>query len=48
MKPGSVKIVDRVSVNKKTISVATDDGHQWNVAPGLLRLVQSAGDVQWP
>lgn len=30
------------------ISVATDDGHQWNVAPGLLRLVQSAGDVQWP
>ncbi len=25
-----------------------DDGHQWNVAPGLLRLVQSAGDVQWP
>ena len=35
-------------LNKKTISVATDDGHQWNVAPGLLRLVQSAGDVQWP
>lgn len=25
-----------------------DDGHQWNVAPGLLRLVQSAGDVRWP
>ena len=35
-------------LNKKTVSVATDDGHQWNVAPGLLRLVQSAGDVQWP
>jgi hypothetical protein len=35
-------------LNKKTISVATDDGHQWNVAPGLLRLVQSVGDVQWP
>jgi hypothetical protein len=35
-------------LNKKTISVATDDDHQWNVAPGLLRLVQSAGDVQWP
>ena len=35
-------------INKKTISVATDDGRQWNVAPGLLRLVQSAGDVQWP
>ncbi len=35
-------------LNKKTVSVATDDGHQWNVAPGSLRLVQSAGDVQWP
>jgi hypothetical protein len=35
-------------LNKKTISIATDDGHQWNVAPGLLRLVQSAGDVAWP
>ena len=33
---------------KKTISVAAADGHQWNVAPGLLRLFQSAGDVQWP
>lgn len=30
------------------LGIATDDGHQWNVAPGLLRLVQSAGDVQWP
>ena len=28
----------------KTVSVATDDGHQWNIAPGLLRLVQSAGE----
>lgn len=35
-------------LNKKTISIATDDGHQWNVAPGFLRLMQSAGDVQWP
>lgn len=33
-------------LNKKTISIATDDGHQWNVAPGFLRLMQSAGDVQ--
>ena len=32
-------------LNKKTISIATDDGHRWNVAPGLLRLIQSAGDV---
>ncbi len=35
-------------LNKKTVSIATDEGHQWNVAPGLLRLVQSAGNVQWP
>ena len=35
-------------LNKKTVSVATDDGHQWNVAPGLLRLVQSAGEQPWP
>jgi hypothetical protein len=35
-------------LNKKTISIATDDGHQWNVPPSLLRLVQSAGDVPWP
>lgn len=35
-------------LNKKTISVSTGDGHQWNIAPGLLRLVQSAGDVRWP
>jgi hypothetical protein len=35
-------------LNKKTVSIATDDDHQWNVAPGLLRLVKPAGDVQWP
>ena len=35
-------------LNKKTISVAADDGHQWNVAPALLHLIQSAGAVQWP
>lgn len=28
-------------LNKKSISVATDDGHQWNVAPGLLHLVKT-------
>lgn len=28
-------------LNRKTVGVATDDGHQWNVAPGLLRLIQS-------
>lgn len=35
-------------LNKKTISIATDEGDQWNVAPVFLRLIQSAGDVEWP
>jgi len=34
-----------IRLNKKTISVLTDDGHNWNVAPGLLRLVKSAGET---
>lgn len=33
-------------LNKKTVSIATDDGHQWNVSPGLLRLIRSAGNIQ--
>ena len=33
-------------LNKKTVSVSTSDGHQWNVSPGLLRLVRTAGDTQ--
>jgi hypothetical protein len=36
-------------LNKKTVSIVTDDAHQWNVAPGLLHLIRSAGDnVQLP
>lgn len=31
-------------LNQKTVSIATDDGHQWNVAPGLLRLIRSVGE----
>lgn len=31
-------------LNKKTISVSANDGHQWNIDPGFLRLVRSAGD----
>lgn len=27
-------------LNKKTVSVSTDDGHLWNVAPGLLRMIR--------
>ena len=35
-------------LNKNNISIASDDGRQWNLAPGLLHRIQSAGDVQWP
>lgn len=35
-------------LNKQTVSIATDDGHQWNVSPGLLHLIQEAGNVPWP
>jgi hypothetical protein len=31
-----------IRLNKKTASIQTDDGHQWNVSPGLLTPV-SAG-----
>lgn len=34
-------------LNKKTVSVVTDGGHQWNVSPGLLHLVQESGNIQW-
>ena len=37
-----------IRLNKKTVSISTDDGYRWNVPPRLLHLVQSAGDVQWP
>ncbi|MCP5349296.1 MAG: hypothetical protein R3F41_07975 [Gammaproteobacteria bacterium] len=43
-----LKLISQARATTLMISVATDDGHQWNVAPGLLRLVQSAGDIQWP
>lgn len=35
-----------IRLNKKTISIHTDDNHRWNVAPGLLRLVRSAGEYR--
>ncbi len=31
-------------LNKKTVSIKTDGGHRWNVAPGLLRLEKAAGE----
>ena len=30
-----------VKYNKKTVTVITDDGEQWNVAPGLLTKSES-------
>ena len=27
-------------LNKKTISIAGNDGHRWNVSPGFVRLVK--------
>lgn len=30
-----------VKYNKKTVSVITDDGHQWNVSPTFLRKIES-------
>ncbi len=35
-------------LNKKTVSIVTDDGHQWNVPPGLLYLIQETKNVLWP
>lgn len=32
-------------LNKKTVSIVTDEGQRWNVAPGLLRLIQSVEDM---
>ena len=31
-------------LNAKTVSIVTDDNHQWKVAPGFLRLVKSVLD----
>lgn len=38
---GQVRTGIVLRLNQKTISVAADDGHQWNVGPGLLRLIQA-------
>ena len=31
--------------NKRTVTVLTDDGHRWNVAPRLLRLAEPASEA---
>jgi hypothetical protein len=32
--------------NKKTLTVITDSGQHWNVAPGLLRKIESADGTE--
>lgn len=34
---GAVKTGTILRLNKKTVSLRTDDGHLWKVAPGFLR-----------
>jgi hypothetical protein len=37
----------RAKCNRKTVTVITDDGHQWNVAPVFLsRVIVAEADVQ--
>ncbi|KFO66263.1 hypothetical protein ER57_18490 [Smithella sp. SCADC] len=31
--------------NKKTVTVITEQGHRWNVSPGLLRRVKNARKI---
>ena len=35
-----------VRYNKKSVTVVTDDGGRWTVAPGLLRKTQSAAPIR--
>ncbi|MBI0538809.1 hypothetical protein D9599_24970 [Roseomonas sp. KE2513] len=32
-----------VRYNRKTVTIITDDGHQWNVSPSLVSRVTAAG-----
>ena len=42
---GGARVEGRViRLNKKTVAILSDDGTRWNVAPGLLRLVQSVDE----
>lgn len=34
--------------NRKSVTVITDDGHRWNVAPGLLRRAEPKGTAAVP
>ena len=37
---GDLKTGIILRLNKKTVSIKTDDGHSWNVAPSLLRKIK--------
>ena len=43
-RPALVGIITRY--NKKTVTVITDSGQHWNVAPGLLRKATPADDTE--
>ena len=34
--------------NQKTVTMVTDENHQWNVAPGLLRKVEGGAAFDIP
>jgi len=36
-----------VRYNRKTVTVITDDGQHWNVSPGFLRKMESAGNTNF-
>jgi hypothetical protein len=42
---GERKVGVIIRLNKKTASITTDDGQQWNVHPGFLTLV-GPGDIE--
>ena len=42
---GERKVGVIVRINKKTVSIATTDGQQWNVHPGFLTAV-GPGDIE--
>ena len=39
---GAVVVGMLTRYNRKSVTVVTDDGQRWNVAPGVLRRLESA------
>lgn len=41
--PGQARVEGMLTrYNRKTVTVITDEGRQWNVSPGLLRKIRSS------